>query len=199
MKLYYSPGACSLSPHIALHEAGVIFETEKVDLGSKQTESGADYKAINPKGYVPALKLDDGRVLTEGPAIVQYIADLKPGSKLAPAHGTQDRYHLQEHGHDVAHGAMAPAAGHPRRRERVRPQPATRARPPRYPMVHACPRSGARLLVAYRALHAACSSCAPPGRNDPHLPRPLAGDAPQARIRPSPPRGGGERGSVVAQ
>ncbi len=96
MKLYYSPGACSLSPHIALHEAGVIFETEKVDLGSKQTESGADYKAINPKGYVPALKLDDGQVLTEGPAIVQYIADLKPGSKLAPASGTPARYRLQE-------------------------------------------------------------------------------------------------------
>jgi len=96
MKLYYSPGACSLSPHIALREAGIAFEAEKVDLGSKKTESGADFKAINPKGYVPALKLDDGQVLTEGPAIVQYIADLKPGSKLAPASGTPARYRLQE-------------------------------------------------------------------------------------------------------
>ncbi len=96
MKLYYSPGACSLSPHIALREAGIAFEAEKVDLGSKKTESGADYKAINPKGYVPALKLDDGQVLTEGPAIVQYIADQKPGSKLAPASGTPARYRLQE-------------------------------------------------------------------------------------------------------
>jgi glutathione S-transferase len=96
MKLYYSPGACSLSPHIALREAGVAFEAEKVDLGSKQTEGGADYRAINPKGYVPALHLDDGQVLTEGPAIVQYIADLKPGSKLAPASGTHERYRLQE-------------------------------------------------------------------------------------------------------
>jgi glutathione S-transferase len=96
MKLHYSPGACSLSPHIALREAGIAFEAEKVDLGSKKTESGADFKAINPKGYVPALKLDDGQVLTKGPAIVQYIADLKPGSKLAPASGTPARYRLQE-------------------------------------------------------------------------------------------------------
>ena len=96
MKLYYSPGACSLSPHIALHEAGIAFEAEKVDLGSKQTESGADYKAINPKGYVPALRLDDGQLLTEGPAIVQYIADLHPAAKLAPASGTPARYRLQE-------------------------------------------------------------------------------------------------------
>jgi glutathione S-transferase len=96
MKLYYSPGACSLSPHIALHEAGIAFEAEKVDLGSKKTESGADYKAINPKGYVPALRLDDGQLLTEGPAIVQYIADQNPGSKLAPASGTPARYRLQE-------------------------------------------------------------------------------------------------------
>jgi glutathione S-transferase len=96
MKLYYSPGACSLSPHIALREAGIAFEAEMVDLGSKKTESGADYKAINPKGYVPALRLDDGQLLTEGPAIVQYIADQNPGSKLAPASGTPARYRLQE-------------------------------------------------------------------------------------------------------
>ena len=96
MKLYYSPGACSLSPHIALREAGIAFQAEKVDLATKKTESGADYRAINPKGYVPALLLDDGEVLTEGSAIVQYIADQKPGSHLAPANGTPARYRLQE-------------------------------------------------------------------------------------------------------
>lgn len=96
LKLYYSPGACSLSPHIALQEAGLAFETEKVDLRTKQTKSGADFKAINPKGYVPALQLDNGEVLTEGPAIVQYIADQKPASGLAPAAGTPARYRLME-------------------------------------------------------------------------------------------------------
>jgi glutathione S-transferase len=96
MKLYYSPGACSLSPHIVLREAGYSFDIEKVDLGSKKTESGADFTAINGKGYVPTLKLDDGQVLTEGPAIVQYLADHKPESKLAPANGTAERYKLQE-------------------------------------------------------------------------------------------------------
>jgi glutathione S-transferase len=96
MKLYYSPGACSLSPHIVLREAGYSFDIEKVDLGSKKTESGADFTAINGKGYVPTLKLDDGQVLTEGPAIVQYLADHKPEAKLAPANGTTERYKLQE-------------------------------------------------------------------------------------------------------
>ena len=96
MKLYYSPGACSLSPHIALREAGIAFQAEKVDLATKKTESGADFKAINPKGYVPVLVLDDGQVLTEGPVIVQYIADQKPGAHLAPANGTPARYRLQE-------------------------------------------------------------------------------------------------------
>jgi glutathione S-transferase len=96
MKLYYSPGACSLSPHIVLREAGLSFEIEKVDLRTKKTESGKDFTAINPKGYVPALQLDDGSLLTEGPAIVQYIADKAPQSKLAPAHGTMERYRLQE-------------------------------------------------------------------------------------------------------
>ncbi len=96
MKLYYSPGACSLSPHIVLREAGQTFEAEKVDLGSKKTESGKDFTAINPKGYVPTLVLDDGSVLTEGPAIVQYIADKAPQTKLAPANGTLERYHTQE-------------------------------------------------------------------------------------------------------
>ena len=96
MKLYYSPGACSLSPHIVAREAGIAIELEKVDLGKHKTEKGDDYMTINPKGYVPALRLDDGSVLTEGPAIVQYLADQKPATKLAPAAGTIDRYRLQE-------------------------------------------------------------------------------------------------------
>jgi glutathione S-transferase len=96
MKLYYSPGACSLSPHIVLNEAGLAFDAETVDLGAKKTKSGADYKAINPKGAVPALQLDNGQVLTEGSAIVQYLADQKPATKLAPAAGTMERYRLQE-------------------------------------------------------------------------------------------------------
>lgn len=96
MKLYYAPGACSLSPHIVALEAGFTPELEKVDLKSKKTASGQDYLAVNPKGYVPALQLDSGEVLTEGPAIVQYLADQKPGSGLAPANGTRGRYHLQE-------------------------------------------------------------------------------------------------------
>ncbi len=96
MKLYYSPGACSLSPHIVLNEAGLAFDAESVDLASKKTKSGADYKAINPKGAVPALQLDNGQVLTEVSAIVQYIADQRPATKLAPAAGTLERYRLQE-------------------------------------------------------------------------------------------------------
>jgi glutathione S-transferase len=96
MKLYYSPGACSLSPHITLNEAGLSFDSETVDLAAKKTKSGADYRAINPKGAVPALQLDNGQVLTEGSAIVQYIADQKPATKLAPAAGTLERYRLQE-------------------------------------------------------------------------------------------------------
>src|SRR5262245_13758623 len=96
MKLYFSPGACSLSPHIALREAGMKFDLEKVDLKAKKTGSGEDYTAVNPKGYVPALKLDDGGVLTEAGVIVQYVADKKPEAKLAPASGTPERYRLQE-------------------------------------------------------------------------------------------------------
>jgi glutathione S-transferase len=96
MKLYYTPGACSLSPHIVLREAGLAFESEKVDLGTKKTETGKDFNTINPKSYVPALVLDDGTILTEGPAIVQYVADKAPQSKLAPANGTLERYRLQE-------------------------------------------------------------------------------------------------------
>jgi glutathione S-transferase len=96
MKLYYSPGACSLSPHIVAREAGLPLDLEKVDLGTKKTASGEDYRQVNPKGYVPALRLDDGSVLTEGPAIVQYLADRKPGAGLAPHAGTIERYRLQE-------------------------------------------------------------------------------------------------------
>ncbi|HEY0136745.1 MAG TPA: glutathione transferase GstA [Nannocystis sp.] len=96
MKLYFSPGACSLSPHIALREAGLDFETERVDMATKKTRSGDDFTTINPKGYVPALRLDNGEVLTEGPAIVQYIADLAPEKQLAPAAGTFERVRLQE-------------------------------------------------------------------------------------------------------
>jgi len=96
MKLYYSPAACSLSPHIVLREAGVPFELEQVDLKTKKTKSGADFLAINPKGQVPTLVLDGGEVLTEGPAIVQYVADHKPGAGLAPAAGTLPRYRLVE-------------------------------------------------------------------------------------------------------
>jgi glutathione S-transferase len=96
MKLYYTPGACSLSPHIIAEEAGVPLELVKVDLKAHKTENGGDYYAVNAKGAVPALVLDDGKLLTEGPAIVQYIADLKPASGLAPAAGTFERYKLQE-------------------------------------------------------------------------------------------------------
>src|SRR5580698_3953940 len=96
MKLYYFSGACSLSPHIALLEAGLPFTMVKINSKTKKTESGEDYLAVNSKGAVPALQLDDGRVLTEGPAIVQYIADLKPDSGLAPRAGTFERYQLME-------------------------------------------------------------------------------------------------------
>ncbi|MBM3602142.1 MAG: glutathione transferase GstA [Alphaproteobacteria bacterium] len=96
MKLYFSPGACSLSPHIVLREAGLPFDLEQVDLKAKTTKAGADFTQINPKGQVPALKLDSGEVLTEGPAVVQYIADQKPASGLAPAAGSLDRYRVQE-------------------------------------------------------------------------------------------------------
>jgi glutathione S-transferase len=94
--LYFSPGACSLSPLIALHEAGLAFEAVRVDLKAKQTARGEDYTKINPKGYVPALVLDDGEVLTEGPAIVQYVADKVPEKQLAPPAASHERYKLQE-------------------------------------------------------------------------------------------------------
>jgi glutathione S-transferase len=95
MKLYYSPGACSLSPHIVLRETGADFELVKVDNKAKKTEKGEDFLAVNPNGYVPVLQLDDGTTLTEGPAIVQYLADRAPATKLAPANGTIERYQLQ--------------------------------------------------------------------------------------------------------
>ena len=96
MKLYYAPGTCSLSPHIVAREAGLPLTLVRVDNKNKVTESGEDYRAINPKGYVPLLELDNGVRLSEGPAIVQYLADLAPASKLAPANGTVERYQLQE-------------------------------------------------------------------------------------------------------
>ena len=94
MKLFYAPGACSLSPHIVLNEAGLKFDKVKVDTKSKAMEGG-DYRSINPLGYVPALQLDDGTILTEGPAIVQWIADKVPDKKLAPASGSLERTKLQ--------------------------------------------------------------------------------------------------------
>ena len=95
MKLFLKPGACSLASHIVLEELGRPYETEAVDLAKKVTASGADFWAINPKGYVPALLLDDGDLLTEGPAILQYLADLAPELNLAPANGSKARYQLQ--------------------------------------------------------------------------------------------------------
>ena len=96
MKLYFAPDACSLSPHIVLRELGLNFEAVKVDTKTKKTASGGDFLAVNPKGYVPVLELDDGQRLTEGPAIVQYLADQKTEAKLAPANGTFERSRLQE-------------------------------------------------------------------------------------------------------
>jgi glutathione S-transferase len=96
MKLYYAPGACSLATHILLREAGLPFDLEKVDIRNKATEHGEDWMALNPKGYVPALRLDDGYVLTENVVLHGYVADLKPESKLAPAHGTMARVKQDE-------------------------------------------------------------------------------------------------------
>jgi glutathione S-transferase len=96
MKLYFAPGACSLSPHIVLEEAGIAAETEQVNNQEKKTKSGKDYWTINPKGQVPALQLDSSEMLTEGPVIVQYLADQKPGSGLVPPAGSIERYRVQE-------------------------------------------------------------------------------------------------------
>jgi glutathione S-transferase len=96
MRLYYAPGACSLSAHIVLNEAGLAFDKIKTDTKTKTTEGGGDYWKVNPLGYVPVLELDDGTRLTEGPAIVQYIADRTPEKKLAPPNGTTERIRLQQ-------------------------------------------------------------------------------------------------------
>lgn len=96
MKLYFSPGACSLAPHIALLATGLPFVSERVSLRTKQTGSGEDFRALSPKGYVPALELEDGRLLTENQVILQYVADQAPASGLAPAFGSFERYRLME-------------------------------------------------------------------------------------------------------
>src|SRR5258706_1382662 len=96
MKLYYAPGACSLSPHIVAREAGIDLQLQKVDLRIHGIESENDFYKINPKGYVPALEISPGEVLTEGPAIVQYLADQKPKSGLLPAAGTLEAYREQQ-------------------------------------------------------------------------------------------------------
>ncbi len=96
MKLYYTPGACSLSPHIIVRESGAACDLIKVDLKAHKTEAGEDFYAVNPKGYIPTLQLDDGSMLTEGAAIVQYLADKTPGAGLIPAAGTRERYQAIE-------------------------------------------------------------------------------------------------------
>lgn len=96
MQLYFSPGACSLASHIVLREAGLSFDLKKTDVRNKKLEDGSDFFAINSKGAVPALRLDNGQLLTEGPAIMQYLADQKPESNLAPKNGSIERYRLQE-------------------------------------------------------------------------------------------------------
>jgi len=96
MKLYYSPGACSLASHIALYETGLPFEIDRLIKTTKMTDGGENFMQINPKGYVPAIKLDDGNILTECAVVLQYIADQKPASALAPRAGTMERYRLQE-------------------------------------------------------------------------------------------------------
>lgn len=96
MKLYYAPGACSLAPHILMHEAGIPVELERVDNKAKTTQSGENFWDVNPKGVVPVLKLDDGQRLTEAVAILLYLAEKKPGSGLMPKHGTMDYYRMME-------------------------------------------------------------------------------------------------------
>jgi glutathione S-transferase len=103
MKLYFVPGVCSMASHIVLREGKFDFQLDRVDVrNNKKTDGGEDYVALNPKGYVPALKLDNGRVLTEGAVIMQYLADQKPETKLAPANGTMERLELQEWLHFIA-------------------------------------------------------------------------------------------------
>jgi glutathione S-transferase len=102
MKLYYSRGACSLAAHIMLHEIDAQFTVEAIDNQTKKTASGGDYLQINPKGYVPALQLDDGQILTEAAVVLQYLADQKPEAKLLPAYGTMERYRVLEWTHFVS-------------------------------------------------------------------------------------------------
>lgn len=114
MKLYFTPGACSLHPHITLREAGLPFDLVRVDIRAHKLHDGSDYYAINPKGYVPALELEDGSILTEGAVIDQYVADKKPETKLLPPAGTMERYHVQEWLNFIAseiHKAFGPLFG----------------------------------------------------------------------------------------
>jgi len=114
MKLYFSPGACSLHPHITLLEAGLPFDLVRVDLRAHRLHDGSDFYAVNPKGYVPALELDDGAILTEGAVIDQFVADRAPEAKLVPPAGTMERYRLQEWLNFVAteiHKAFGPLFG----------------------------------------------------------------------------------------
>lgn len=118
MKLYYATGTCSLSPHIVAREAGISLDIERVDIFKKPhvTSTGHDFTKVNPNGYVPVLELDDGSLLTEGAAIVQYLADLRPEAKLAPAAGTRERYELQSWLNFVAselHKMYSPWLFHP--------------------------------------------------------------------------------------
>ncbi|WP_248739687.1 glutathione transferase GstA [Pseudomonas sp. MWU12-2029] len=111
MKLYFAPMTCSLAPHIVLRELALPFELIRVNNQTKRTADGRDFREINPKGYVAALMLDNGEVLTEGPAILQYLADLAPAQRLAPANGTWERSRLQEHLNFISseiHGGSAP-------------------------------------------------------------------------------------------
>ena len=119
MKLYYSPGACSLSPHIVMREAGIPVELSKVDLGSHRAEGDLDFSQINSKGYVPALDMGGGQVLTEGPVIVQYLGDQKPDSGLVPKAGTIERYRLAGVA-QLHHGRGAQIVRTAVRQERVR-------------------------------------------------------------------------------
>jgi len=116
MKLFFSPGACSLAPHIVLREAGIAFTLEKVDTGSHTTSAGDDYYAINPKGCVPVLELKDGQRLTEGPIISQYVADVAENTDLMPAAGSLDRYRVMEWQNYVTselHKSFSPLFGNP--------------------------------------------------------------------------------------
>lgn len=111
MRLYVKPGACSLASHIVLHEIGADFDFEKVDTATGKTETGADFSTLNPNGYVPAIRFADGEVLSEGAAILQYLADQNPGTNLAPKPGTLERARLQQHLNFIAselHKAFSP-------------------------------------------------------------------------------------------